>query len=219
MHAPKITLDILQEVGAIITGGHFRYTSGMHGSVYVNKDALYPHTAQVSNLCQMIAAEAAGICLGEDGRTTISAIVGPEKGGIILSQWVAHHLSEICERQIFSVYAEKSGDGNFVFRRGYDTFVRDSRVLIVEDVTTSGATIRKVVAAVKAAGGHVVGVIAICNRGGVTSVDIGTVPYFTSLCSLELEAWTAEECSLCEEKIPINTELGKGKEFLAAQSA
>jgi orotate phosphoribosyltransferase len=69
---------------------------------------------------------------------------------------------------------------------------------------------------VRAAGGTVVGAVALCNRGGVTAAALD-VPALHALVELSLESWTAEECPLCRRGVPIDTTVGKGREFLAAQ--
>src|SRR3990167_10982176 len=101
----KRILELLAEVGAVITDSHIVYTSGKHGSAYVNKDAVYPHTKEISGLCHALAEHFL--------RSGVEVVVGPALGGIILSQWTAHHLSELSGREIFGVYDEKleTGDG------------------------------------------------------------------------------------------------------------
>jgi orotate phosphoribosyltransferase len=66
--------------------------------------------------------------------------------------------------------------------------------------------------------GNVVGVSVLCNRGNVQPADIGHVP-IDALISLSLETYTEEECPFCQQQIPINTELGKGRTFLAKKAA
>ena len=80
---------------------------------------------------------------------------------------------------------------------------------------TTGGSAKKVFEAVRALGGNVVGLAAICNRGGVTEDDIGPLPELYSLTNVDLDSWDADECPLCASGLPVNTTLGKGKEFLA----
>jgi orotate phosphoribosyltransferase len=195
---------ILAETGAVITGSHVVYTSGRHGSAYVNKDAVYPHPAHVSTLCRLLA-EAAAPCHAE-------VVCGPALGGIILSQWTAHHLGAL------AVYAEKVPEGGLALRRGYDRLVAGRRVLVVEDIVTTGGSVRQAVAAVRAAGGEVVMAAVLCNRGGVTAADLG-VPALASLVTLSLDSWEEAACPLCREGVPVNTDVGKGREFVASRHA
>lgn len=190
---------------ALVVNSHVVYTSGKHGSAYVNKDAIYPHTELTSQLCRQIA---------ETWKSTpIDAVLAPALGGIILSQWIAFHLSEMHKKDILGIYAEKDGD-SFIVKRGYDELVREKNVLLVEDILTTGGSIKKVVEVVRKIPANIVGVAALCNRGGITEKDIGGVPRLTSLFSVDLQAWELQDCKLCKENVPINVKVGKGKEFL-----
>lgn len=202
MSAARRAAAILAEAGAVITDSHVVYTSGRHGTAYVNKDAVYPHTARVSELCRLLAAPARVLAP--------EVVCGPALGGIILSQWTAHHLGAL------AVYAEKAPDGGLTLRRGYDRLVAGRRVLVVEDVVNTGGSVREAVGAVRAAGGEVVAVAALCNRGGVAATDLD-VPAVLSLVELPLDSWEAAACPLCRDGVPVNTAVGKGREFLASR--
>ena len=209
MTEPEV-LKILNQAGAVITGSHIVYTSGWHGEAYVNKDAVYPHTREVSKLCRAIAERFA--------KSGVEAVIAPAVGGVILSQWVAHHLTELTGREVLGLYAEKEGD-SFRIKRGYDRLVTGRKVLVVEDVLTTGGSVKKVVEAVRSAGGNVIAAAALCNRGGVTKTDLGEVPELCALVNLRLDSWEEEECPLCARKVPVNTAVGKGREFLARKQA
>ena len=75
------TIEILTKVGAVLSKGHFVGTSGLHFNTYVNKDFLYPHTAETSRVCRLMAEKYKD--------ANIEVVVGPALGGIILSQWTA----------------------------------------------------------------------------------------------------------------------------------
>lgn len=199
-------MKILSKVGAVITGSHIVYTSGKHGSAYVNKDALYPHTKETSDLCRIIAEQFA-----DDG---VETVIAPAIGGVILSQWTAHHLSKITGREVFSVYAEKSDGGIFVIKRGYGKFVSGKKVLVVEDVLTTGGSVKKVIEAVRAIGGNVLGLGVLCNRGGVALKDVADAPELFAILNIKLDAWDEENCPLCAQGVPVNTDVGKGGEYL-----
>jgi orotate phosphoribosyltransferase len=203
-------LATLARVGALITGDHLVYTSGRHGSSYVNKDALYPHTAATSEVCARIAQQYAA--------AGVEVVAGPTVGGVIMAQWTAHHLSVMTGREVLAVYAEEEvgeeGGRRRLFRRGYDALVRGRRVLVVEDILTTGGSVRLVLAAVDAAGGATVGVGALCNRGGVTAEALGAPDLFC-LSAVPLESFAPEECPLCAAGVPVNTRVGKGAAFVA----
>ncbi len=197
---PEI-LDILESCGAFIRHSHIVYTSGLHGHSYMNKDALYPHTHLTSKLCREIA--------NRFSHDVIDVVLAPALGGIILSQWVAHHLTELTGREVLAVYAEKDGE-SFMIKRGYDKLIEDKAVLVLEDVLTTGGSVKKVVEKVKACAGQVVAVAALCNRGGVSSQELGS-PRLDSLVNVQWDAWPASECPLCAKGRPLNTAVGKAK--------
>lgn len=202
-------LQVLSEVGAVIIDNHIVYTSGKHGTAYVNKDAVYPHTKETSRLCRTIAEQFAN--------DKVETVIAPAIGGVILSQWTAHHLSEITGREVLGVYAEKvevENDDGFAIKRGYDKLVVGKNVLVVEDVLTTGGSAKKVIEATRAIGGKVVGLGVLCNRGEITPQDVADVPKLTALVNVKLDAYDEATCPLCEQNIPINTDVGKGREFL-----
>ena len=203
-------LDILESVGAF-RSGHFVYTSGLHGDTYINKDAFYPYTEHTARICNAIAERFE--------RDNVQAVIGPAIAAAILAQWTAHYLSKRNGFEVLSAYADKDGQGGFIIKRGYDKVIAGKRTLIVEDLTTTGGSIKKVVEAVRAAGAEIVGACAICNRGDVSKEDVGNPPRFEALVNIELEQWAEGECELCARGIPVNTEVGHGRDFLARKSA
>jgi len=201
-------LGILQKVGAF-RSGHFVFTSGLHSDSYVLKDAMYAYTAETSQVCREMAERFKN--------AKVEAVIGPAIGAAILAQWVAHHLANVTGREVYAVYADKDGKGGFIIKRGYDKVIAGKNTLVVEDLTTTGGSIRKVVEASRAAGARVVGAVAIYNRGDVTKEDVGNPPEFVSLVNLNLEQWPSKKCELCGKNIPVNTDVGHGREFLAGR--
>jgi len=217
MNQPEV-LQILSKVGAVITDNHIVYTSGKHGTAYINKDALYPHTKETSRLCLAIAEQFDEFYKDD---MEVEIVIAPAVGGVILSQWTAYHLTKLTGREVLGVYADKikvNGEDDFVIKRGYDKLISGKNVLITEDLLTTGGSVRKVVAAVRAIGGNVVGVGVICNRGDVTPADLGDVPKLFALTKVKMDAWDEEACTLCLDGVPINTDVGHGREFLAKQT-
>ncbi|MBN2094013.1 MAG: phosphoribosyltransferase [Candidatus Zambryskibacteria bacterium] len=203
----QAVLEVLGRVGAVIKDSHIVYTSGKHGTAYINKDAVYPHTGEISKLCRVIAERYTG--------NNIQVVIAPAIGGVILSQWTSHHLTEITGVEVLGVYAEKTEDDTFVIKRGYNNLVPGKNVLVVEDVLTTGGSAKKVVEAARALGGNVVALAVLCNRGGITPQDVSDVPELFALVNVTLDAWDEDQCPLYKDGIPINTEVGKGRDFLA----
>ncbi len=205
-------MQMFARVGAIIRDSHFVYSSGRHSSVYINKDALYLHTRTISKLCALMAH---GYVAEQ-----IDVVVGPVLGGIVLSQWVASALnSRRASGETLAIYAEKDNDSpekTFSFHRGYDAYIQGKNILVVEDVLTTGGSARQVIELIRRHGGNVVGLSALCNRGNVQHEDVGNVP-LQSLIQINLETFTEAECPFCRQGVPINTDVGKGRAFLARQ--
>lgn len=212
--------NILRESGVIITDKHFVYTpkevlpgSGnwewFHGSDYVAKEG----ALMCPLITQVIGLYLAGKFLDQG----IDIVIGPETGAIILAYEVARQLAEY-NSTVKNLYAEKQDRNQagspMVIRRGFDKMIPGKRVLVVEDVLTSGGSARRVVEAVRALGGEVIGVGAICNRGDVKPEAVGNVP-IVSVVELEMSMYPEEECPLCKAGVPINTDFGRGKEWLA----
>lgn len=199
-------LGVFKKLGGYITNDHIVYTSGKHGETYLNKDAIYPHTRDISQLCEEIAER-----YKDKG---IEVIAAPALGGIILSQWTAYHLTALTGKEVLGVYTEKTPDKDQIFTRGYDKLVKGKRVLIVEDITTTGGSVMKVISSVKAADGEVVGVCVLANRNPdeINSRTLG-IPY-QSLAEIKMQAWDEKGCPLCQKGVPINTTVGKGRDYL-----
>ena len=200
-------LDLLKQTGAVMTGGHFVLSSGKHSSVYINKDALYPHTGAASAVGREFAEKAKHL--------EMDSVSGPALGGIILAQWTAHHLSKLKGKEIFAVYTEKTPDGGQAFTRGYDQFVGHKNVLVVEDLTSTGGSAKKVVEAIRQAGGKVAGVCVMVNRNPeeVNEAYFGA-PFFP-LDTLKVEAYDESNCPMCKSGVPVNTSVGHGRKYLA----
>jgi len=199
-------LDILEKTKAVVDHSHFVYTSGKHAPMYVNKDYVYPYTAYVSRITEIIAEKYKD--------TPIDVVVGPSIGGIILSQWTAHHLSRLKGKEILSVYTEKQPDKNQIFTRGYGAFVKGKNVLVVEDIVTTGGSVKKVINSIVHEGGKVLAACSIVNKDPIhINPDFIGAP-FDYLTIIGTDVYEEKDCPLCREGVPVNTTLGHGKAFL-----
>lgn len=200
--------QVFEATNAIRTNGHFGYTQGDHGEEYVNKDTIYAYPTLVARLCEEMVERFV------HSTRNVDVVVGPEKGAIILSTWTAYHLSNVLNKDVHSVYADKKIDTKkFVIQRGYDEFVRGKRVLIVEDILNTGGSGLQIVETVRETGGIVVGFAALCNRGGVTKEQLtldDNVAFF-SLLNIHMKKWKPADCPMCKAGIPLDTRLGTGK--------
>lgn len=201
-------IEILKKVSAIITDSHFVYTSGRHGDVYIRKDLLYPHTKETARIGELFAQKYKD--------ADIDVVVGPSIGGIILSQWVAHHLSTLKHKEILGLFTEKDQESNQIFKREYDKLASRKKVLVVEDLTTTGGSIKKVVESVLKAGGTVVEACVMVNRDPKTVTQEAVGAPFSSLAVFEAASYNPSECPLCKDNIPINTSVGHGSKFVSS---
>lgn len=202
--------EILKKHEAIVTDGHFVYTSGLHGKTYVSKRRLYDDVCTIAVLCTAIAKKFSG-------NHNIDVVVGPETGAVKLSRWTARILSKERNRKVFAISAKKTNAG-FILRESDKRRIDGKHVLIVEDVLTTYGTIREVVNLVRHNGGYIIGIGALCDRSTPRiRLHIQAKPRTVSLIHMPLETWTANACPMCAGRIPIRTDLGKGAEFLAKQ--
>ncbi|MFA6474577.1 MAG: phosphoribosyltransferase family protein [Patescibacteria group bacterium] len=202
-------LAMLEEVGAVMPNDHFVGTSGSHFDTYINKDALYPYTDKVAMVGEMFA---------EAFKTyNVQVVAGPALGGIILSQWTAAALSKLTNTKVLSVYAEKKDD-TLKMTRGYDKIVAGKNVAVVEDLTTTGGSLQKVIDAIQTAGGKVVVAAVMVNKNPQqVNSDFFGVP-FVALAEKIVTVYPAEECKLCANNIPVNTTIGHGKIFFESKN-
>ena len=191
-------LTALRDTDGLLEG-HFILKSGLHSDRYFNKDAIYTHPDIMWEIGQAIALEA---------ETELSApfdiVLGPAMGGVILSQWAAEGLKPIYP-EIRAIYAEKVGGGSlFTIKRGYDKMIKNKRILIVEDIVTTGGSIHQLASLVPQYGGVVAGAVCLVNRGGVNW------PWLRSLSTVNVQTWKPEDCPLCKDCIPVNKDVGHG---------
>lgn len=202
-------MNILQElenVGSVYTGKHFVYASEKHGSGYINMDPLFTQTELGRQIGKLLVSPYEGQFL---------TVAGPATGGIILASWAASAESA-AGRPVATVRADKIGNMQFDFERsGFKEQIEGKKVLVVEDLLTTGVSVEKVCRRVEEYGGQIVGVSVVCNRGCVTAEDLG-VPRLEALTSVSFEAQDPEDCKLCEQQVPIVEDLGHGDEYKKA---
>ena len=178
------TKEIFKKAGAILTG-HFLLTSGLHSPVYWEKAQVLQYPEYTAKLCGMIA--------DHFRESEIQVVAGPTTPGIILAYEVARQLGAR------GIFAEKESTGERAFRRGF-TIAHGERVLIVDDILTTGGSIREVVDAVNRLGGKVVGIGVLVDRSK-QKVEFG-IPLFSCLHS-ETITYPPQDCPLCAERVPL----------------
>ncbi|HKW77901.1 MAG TPA: orotate phosphoribosyltransferase [Candidatus Limnocylindria bacterium] len=166
--------------------GHFVLASGKHSPKYLEKFQVLQWPRETERLCGTIAAW---------WRSSVpDTVAGPTTGGVILAHEVARQLGTR------AVYAERNEDGpGRVFRRGFQLSAGE-RVLVVDDIMTTGGSVQETMEAVRAAGAQVIGAAVLVDRsGGAAALDVPV----RALWSLDIPAYAPEDCPLCGEGIPV----------------
>lgn len=185
--------DLLIETSAIMEG-HFLLTSGLHSPRYVEKFNVLQKPVYTEKLCRAMAEKFKD--------ANIETVVGPVTGGILL----AHETGKALGTR--AIFTERE-NGKMTFRRGF-TLHEGERVLIVEDIVTTGGSIREVIDVVKEHGGIPVAVSMLVDRSG-GKATFGDVPS-TALLHMDVQTYKPEECPLCKAGIPMTKRGRTGKQ-------
>lgn len=175
-------LAIFQETGALLEG-HFQLTSGLHSSRYLQCALVLQHPRHAQWIGQALGSRF--------GDERVSAVVAPSIGGIIVAHETARALGA---RALFT---EREA-GVMMLRRGFRVDPGE-RVLVVEDVVTTGGSTRETIDAVGSAGGLVVGAGLVVDRSG-GAVDLGIRR--EALLTLEVPTYRPEQCPFCLQGVP-----------------
>jgi orotate phosphoribosyltransferase len=176
-------LKILRETGAVLEG-HFLLTSGRHSDRFIQCAQVLQYPDKAEELCRRLAEQFRDF--------EVETVIGPAVGGIIVAYEVARHLSAR------TIYADKK-EGKLMLGRGF-RFRPAERTLVVEDVTTTGGSVKKVIDIVEEYGGKPVGVGVLVDR------TAGKIEYTVpgrSVVQLEVESYQKEECPLCKKGVPL----------------
>ena len=187
MITPGEVERVFREAGAF-RDGHFVLASGRHSSRYLEKFQVLQWPARTTALCADIAEWASSRSVAP--RT----VAGPTTGGIILAHEVARQLD------LRAVYAERAESGRGrEFRRGFE-LASGERVLVVDDIMTTGGSLQETIDAVRAAGAQVVGAAVLVDRsGGAASLDV----QLHALWTVDIPTFAPGDCPQCAEGVPL----------------
>lgn len=176
--------QVFRDSGAL-REGHFVLASGRHSALYLEKFQVLQHPAETEKLSAAIASWARSLA--------VDTVAGPTTGGIILAHEVARQLGTR------AIYAERQdGAPGREFRRGFG-LTPGERVLVVDDVMTTGGSVQETIDAVRAAGGMVAGAAVLVDRsGGAVRLDVP----LHALWRLDIRSYPAAECPLCAKGVP-----------------
>jgi len=176
-------LQIFKDSGALLEG-HFKLTSGLHSGQYLEKFQVLQWPKYTELLCKEIAERFKN--------DSIQVVVGPVTGGIILAYEVAKKLG------VRGIFTERE-EGKMALRRGFKIGPGE-RVLIVEDIITTGGSVFEVLEALKPSGGNIIGVGLLADRSG-GKIDFGVKK--EALLTLKVENYQPEKCPLCAKGVPL----------------
>lgn len=172
-------LDCYRKTGAILKG-HFKLTSGRHSDTYMQSAKLFIDTKQSEIVCKALAEKLAD--------EKIDLVVSPAIGGILMGYEVARQLG------VPNIFAERE-NGEMTLRRGF-AIEKGTKVVVVEDVVTTGGSVKEVVRLVQSMGAEVVAVASLVDRSN-GNVDFGVK--YLNLISMEVLSYEPDECPLCKE--------------------
>jgi orotate phosphoribosyltransferase len=176
-------LDLFRRSGALLEG-HFRLSSGLHSAGYLQCALVLAHPQHAETLGRGIADRT------REFRPTV--VLSPALGGVVIGHEVGRALG------VRAMFAERQ-DGEMTLRRGFVLGEAD-RVLVIEDVLTTGGSTRETMQVATAAGGRVVAVGSIVDRsGGTAKFDVP----FASLLSVDLPTFEPDRCPLCAQGLPV----------------
>jgi orotate phosphoribosyltransferase len=170
----------------VILDGHFKLRSGLHSNSYVNKDAIYCNHLLYKNILRKLYI----LIKNEFPIDSFNIITGPAIAGAILASTLSLDFEETF------IYPEKDSNGNMKFNRGYDKIIMGKKVLIIEDIITTGKSVNSVISAIEDCGGTAIGIVSIWNRSNVKF----TISNF-SLITEKLISWDSKICPLCQKHI------------------
>ena len=178
----KDVIGLFEKNNALLTG-HFKLSSGLHSARYLQCALVLQYPDAAEQLARAIIAKYAG--------TKIDLVVGPALGGVTIAYEVARVLG------VRGIFTERDGD-KVVLRRGFSIGAGE-RVLVVEDVVTTGLSTKEVMEVVSSHGGVVVGVASIIDRSD-TKPDYGV--RFEALAKVGVKTYRPEDCPLCKQGSP-----------------
>ncbi len=185
-------MQIFKEAGVLLEG-HFLLTSGRHSNRYLQCAKIFRNTKYSEELCAALAEKYRD--------ENIEIVIGPAMGAVQMAYEVSRALG--CE----NFFTERGDDGKMALRRGF-AVKPGQKVLVVEDVVTTGGSVREVMELVRAAGGKVAGVGAVVDR---TDGKINFGVPFQAVVSLNVQSWEPQDCPLCKAGAPAPVKPGSRK--------
>ena len=190
---PRELLKLLQETGAMLEG-HFLLTSGRHSNVYIEKFRVLENPQALDDVCRAMA--------GTVQNQNVELVLGAAIGGILIAGGVGRHLA------VKHIFSERV-DGKMELRRGF-SITRGQRIVIVEDIITTGGSVFELIQLAKEYEAEIVHVVNLVDRSlGEVNFEVPT----TALLTIPSESWEPEDCPLCQQGVAITQRGRTGKQM------
>lgn len=181
----KEVMEKFEEAGAILRG-HFKLTSGVHSDTYIQCAQVMQYPGFIQNLCNELGKRFK--------KDQVEVVIGPAIGGIIMTHVMALALGS----WVRAIFTERE-NGKMTLRRSFQ-IKKGEKVLVVEDVTTTGSSVREVIDIVKERQGKVIGVGALIDRSG-GEINFGVK--YEKLLTIKMDVYRPEDCPLCKKGVPV----------------
>ena len=190
---PRELLKLLQKTGAMLDG-HFLLTSGRHSNVYIEKFRVLENPQALDDVCRAMA--------GTVQNQNVELVLGAAIGGILIAGGVGRHLA------VKHIFSERV-DGKMELRRGF-SITRGQRIVIVEDIITTGGSVFELIQLAKEYEAEIVHVVNLVDRSsGEVNFEVPT----TALLTIPSESWEPENCPLCQQGVAITQRGRTGKQM------
>ena len=190
---PRELLKLLQETGAMLEG-HFLLTSGRHSKMYIEKFRILEHPRALDDVCRAMSETVQN--------QNVELVLGAAIGGILIAGGVGRYLD------VKHIFSERV-DGKMELRRGF-SITKGQRIIIVEDIITTGGSVFELIQLAKDCEAEIVHVVDLVDRSsGEVNFEVPT----TALLTIPSESWEPEDCPLCQQGVAITQRGRTGKQM------
>ena len=190
---PRELLKLLQETGAMLEG-HFLLTSGRHSNIYIEKFRILEDPRALDDVCRAMSETVQN--------QNVELVLGAAIGGILIAGGVGRYLD------VKHIFSERV-DGKMELRRGF-SITKGQRIIIVEDIITTGGSVFELIQLAKDYEAEIVHVVNLVDRSsGEVNFEVPT----TALLTIPSESWEPEDCPMCQQKVAITQRGRTGKQM------
>lgn len=187
-------VELFKSLGAI-QEGHFLLSSGLHSDRYIQCALVLQYPDIAEKVAMMLFEEIRNVT---NQWQEVTAVISPALGGVIIGQELARVIKTFSDKPVRAIFTERNDEGKMVLRRGFKITPQD-KIILVEDVVTTGKSTKEVLDVVYSYGGQVTMICSIFNRGLETNFG---VPY-VFLSKVQVNNYQPQDCPLCKQNLPL----------------